>query len=131
MTSPVFISVRPGGRAVRYRKVSGRWRKNPIQVTGTDLLLVAGGAAFIGLVGYWIWSSAQDSAAADGSTIGGNENPSTILGPGSPAGPLGPVVPGQGNAPFDITTAPGPQAPPLPLPIPVVNPSTSNWTVRT
>ena len=83
MKEPVFISVRPGGRTVRYTKVGRRWvptRENPIEVdakiTGTDLLLIAGGVAALGVVGYFLWVTMQDAAAAegDGTAVGGNEN---------------------------------------------------------
>jgi len=67
MSAPVFISVRPGGRTIRYTKVGRRWvptRDNPIEVTGTDLLLLAGGVVALGVVGYFLWVTIQDAQAA-------------------------------------------------------------------
>jgi hypothetical protein len=63
MKEPVFISVRPGGRTVRYEKIGRRWevmRSNPIEVTGMDLLLIAGGVVALGVVGYFIWTATQN-----------------------------------------------------------------------
>lgn len=103
MRSPVFISVRPDGRTVEYTKTRGRWeRANPIEVdakiTGTDLLLIAGGVAAFGLVGYLLWVSMQDAQAAAGdgggtvgagTPAGGNVNAPTVLGSGGSLTPLG------------------------------------------
>jgi hypothetical protein len=95
--TPSFISVRPGGHTVRYTKVGRRWvptRENPIEVdakiTGTDLLLIAGGVAAIGLVGYLIWVSQTDAAAAETPVSAtGSGDQGTILGSGGSSTPIG------------------------------------------
>jgi hypothetical protein len=84
MREPVFISVRPDGRTVRYRKVGRRWeptRSNPIEVeakiTGTDLLLIAGGVVTLGVVGYFIWAAQANAAANASATVEGTDETTT------------------------------------------------------
>jgi hypothetical protein len=98
--------------------------ENPIEVdakiTGTDLLLIAGGVVALGLVGYLIWAAQVDAAAAETGGVASPEANTSEQGQFVNTGnaPLGPASSTGGLDPALLTPLSPPSTYPLqPLPV--------------
>jgi hypothetical protein len=76
-----FISVRPGGRTVRYRKVGRRWERNPLPLglTPLELGLIVAGVGAAGYVAYLLLSASQAPSSPPVSVAAGE--PGTVTPP--------------------------------------------------
>ncbi len=64
-----FVSVRPGGRVVRYHETPrGLWKRNPIAIVESlsagDLVLLGLGVGAVGYIGYLLYSASQAPPAS-------------------------------------------------------------------
>jgi hypothetical protein len=71
-----FVSVRPGGRIVRYHETpQGIWKRNPLAIVETlsagDLVLLGLGVGAVGYIGYLLYSASQAPIAPQVSAAAG------------------------------------------------------------
>jgi hypothetical protein len=98
-----FVSVRPGGRVVRYHETShGYWKRNPLSdLSGLEIALIATGVGVVGYITYLFWSSSQQNAAiaAAGGTSGTTSPELNVAATEEPSAPVpvweGSVLPSQ------------------------------------
>ena len=77
-----FISVRPGGRTVRYRKVGRRWERNPLPLglSPVEIGLIAAGVGVAGYLAYLLISASQSTPSSPPVSVAAGE-PGTVTPP--------------------------------------------------